>query len=392
MKVCVIGAGISGLSCIHELMKKGIEFNCFEQRDSLGGLWNYSDVENSVYNNCVQNHPRPNMHINQKPIDDSSADYLTHSEYLKYLQQFNSPNIHYGQAVERAHYDVDKQCWQVNVNGVLTAYSHLIVCSGHYSAPEIPALYQAFTGTLIHSKDYKVPEDFANQRVLVVGGGSSGVQIASDLAGIASNVSLSVRTMPFILPRYINNQVLLEFYQTVRDLPEADIIELLKQKGIDQTLFNIPKPEQGLLTGSTIPICDDIFTYAQANKVRFVKSAHDICKNEIHFDDATLSFDAVILATGYQLNFSFFDFPVSYGDNQDFLINKKYPGLYFVGMLQPVGPVPPLLQVQAKVVAKLIDKAEKNTSSSDFSENKSHRILLADYLNHLTEEYQLAGS
>jgi len=389
MKVCVIGAGISGLSCINELASKGIEFDCFEKRDSLGGLWNYSDIDSSIYKNCKQNHPRPNMQINNTPIINSTADYLSHSEYLAYLQQFDSPDIHYGKTVENAEYDQDLQCWKVTVNDNVTMYSHLIVCSGHYTVPKIPSLYNKFRGELMHSKDYKTPEAFSGKRVLVVGGGSSGIQIGSDLVGIASEVTLSVRTMPFILPRYIDNQVLLEFYQSIRDLPEEEIIKVLQQRGVDQTLFNIPKPEQGLLTGSTIPICDDIFKYAKSNKIRFVKSADEINDTKIIFDNSELPFDAVILATGYQLSFPFFDFTVDYSDNKDFLINESHPNLYFIGMLQPVGPVPPLLNIQSKLVAKLINNSGKTESSSQYWKDKSHRILLADYINHLTKEYEL---
>ena len=389
MKVCVIGAGISGLSCINELASKGIEFDCFEKRDSLGGLWNYSDFDSSVYKNCKQNHPRPSMQINDTPIDNSTADYLTHSEYLEYLNQFNSPDIHYGKTVESAVYDKNKQCWAVIVNGNLSEYSHLIVCSGHYTVPQIPSLYNEFTGELIHSKDYKTPEVFVDKRVLVVGGGSSGVQIASDLVGVAREVTLSVRTMPFILPRYINNQILLEFYQSVRHLPELEIVEVLKQQGIDQTLFNIPKPDQGLLTGSTIPICDDVFSYAKSNQINFVKSAESIDGSSVRFGNTKHSFDTVILATGYQLAFPFFDFMVDYADNKDFLINESHPNLYFIGMLQPVGPVPPLLKVQSKLVAKLINRTGKIESSSNHWKDKSHRILLADYISYLTNEYEL---
>lgn len=390
MKVCVIGAGISGLSCIHELASKGIEFDCFEKRDSLGGLWNYSNLDNSVYKNCKQNHPRPSMQINNTPIENSSDDYLSHSEYLSYLQQFNSSDIHYGKTVKHAQYNECKQYWEVTTDGDTFHYSHLIICSGHYSVPKIPSLYRGFTGTLLHSKDYKTPEKFTDQRVLVVGGGSSGVQIASDLAGIANDVTLSVRTMPFILPRYIDNQVLLEFYRSVRHLPEEGIINLLKKNGINQTSFNIPAPEQGLLSGSTIPICDDIFTYAKSKQIRFTKSAHAVNGNNVTFEDTVMSFDSVILATGYDLAFPFFDFSVAYNDNKDFLINQNHPNLFFIGMLQPVGPVPPLLHIQSKLVAKLIHKTVNIDTTFNYWQGKSHRILLADYIAHLEKEYELA--
>lgn len=389
MKVCIIGAGISGLSCLHQLTIHGIEFDCFEKRDSLGGLWNYSETENSVYKNCQQNHPRTKMHINQTAIENSSADYLTHQEYLSYLQQFDSPNIHYNHNVEHAEYDEQKHCWQVKVNGMVKAYSHLVVCSGHYTEPHMPSFYDRFSGELIHSKDYKVPEAFSGERVLVVGGGSSAVQIASDLAGIASEVTLSVKTMPFILPRYIDEQVLLEFYQSVRHLPEDDIVNILQQHGIDQTLFDIPAAEQGLLTGSTLPICDSIFNHTQSKNIKFVKSAQQINGNSMCFDDTELTFDSVILATGYRLAFPFFDFKVDYEDNQDLLINQQHQQLYFIGMAQPVGPVPPLLQIQSEVVAKLINDTTKRKSGSSQWKNTGRRIVLADYIAHLSKEYEL---
>lgn len=389
MKICIIGAGIAGLSCINELAKNNITFDCFEKRNSLGGIWNYSDTEDSVYKNCKQNHPRYSMALNDIPIEHIDKDYLIHTEYLEYLQQFDSPNIHYGCTVQEAKYNSMEQTWFVTVNEEIKRYSHLVVCSGHYVAPYIPGFYKNFTGQLLHSKDYKRPEVFLGKRVLVIGGGSSAVQIASDLVGHAMQVNLSVRSMPYILPRYIDKKILLEFYQNVKHLPECEMINTLKQYGVDQTLFNIRKPEQGLLTGSTVPICDDIFSHVKLNRIKILQAVDTIEDNQISFGNTHLEFDVVILATGYNLNFPFFDFTVNYHDNVDFIINKHQPKLFFIGMVQPVGPVPPLLKTQSKLVSKLIGSNDAILPSSDYWLDKSHRLLLNDYINYIQEHYQL---
>ena len=384
-KVCVIGAGISGLSSMHQLDTHNIDYVCYEKRAQLGGLWNYSENEISVYKNCKQNHPRKYMYINDKYIGNITYDYLTHEEYLDYLKQFNSDKIKYNSTVSNAYYDKSEFLWKIKVNNKIESFSDLVICTGHYTKPNIPEYYQNFTGRLYHSINYKTPEEFKNENVLIIGGGSSAIQIASDLMGSAKRVALSIRSMPYILPRYINNQTLFDFYRSHQHLSESEIVALLYKHKIHQTLFNIPKPNQKILKGKTIPICDDIFSHSKSNKINYLGKVKEIIGDVVQFDNHESKFDTIILATGYILDFDFFDFNIDYSDNLYHVVNKKYPSLYFIGMVQPVGPVPRLLGVQSKLVSKLIN-GEVILNHDDKKNNHiNKRVNLDEYIKNIND-------
>ena len=389
MKVCVIGSGISGLSCIHELILNNIEFDCFEKRNEIGGLWNYSEVYPSVYNSCQQNHPKESMGINDTKIEIGNSDYLTHTEYLSYLQKFKPEKIQFNKSVTSAFFDDELDCWNVVVDRKTIKYTHLIICTGHYSTPKKISISPNFSGDIIHSMDYKTPETFSNKDTLIIGGGSSAIQIACDLAYVAKSVSLLIRNMPFILPRYVENKTLLDFYRSVKHLPEEKIIEILHKHGVKQDEYKIPKPTQGLLTGTTIPISDEIFNLAKEEKIKFFSKINKINGNEITFIKEKKNIDSIILATGYEMKFPYLDFNVSHKDNIDFVINKKHKYLFFVGMLQPIGPIPPLLKVQSKMIIKIIKNKLVDIKGNDFSKANSHRVKLAEYVSHIEKKYKL---
>src|SRR5262249_62081136 len=82
-------------------------------------------------------------------------------------------------------------------------FDHLIICSGHHRDPLLPDYPGTFTGRTLHSREYKRPEPFADECVLVVGGGNSACDIAVDVSRVAESVGLSMREGYYILPKII---------------------------------------------------------------------------------------------------------------------------------------------------------------------------------------------
>ena len=80
-------------------------------------------------------------------------------------------------------------------------FDDLIVCSGHHRDPLMPEYPGTFSGRTLHSREYKRPEPFEDERVLVVGGGNSACDIAVDMSRVARSVSLSMREGYYILPK-----------------------------------------------------------------------------------------------------------------------------------------------------------------------------------------------
>ena len=228
-KVCIIGAGISGLACIDKLKLQNIPYVCFEKRSSLGGLWNYDDTERSVYSSCTQNHLRDNMSICSLSPSEKFNQYMYHKEYLEYLNQFDDENIEYNSDVTSIYYEKDTELWVVCVNGKTHSFKHVVICSGYYSEPKCPDFIASPSMKIscIHSSKYKKPTSYENKNVLIIGAGSSSLQIAEDIGRFAKSVSISYRKMPLLLPRYIDGILLWQFYQKNKSIGEEKLIDLI---------------------------------------------------------------------------------------------------------------------------------------------------------------------
>uniref|UniRef100_A0A8D8XFU7 Flavin-containing monooxygenase n=1 Tax=Cacopsylla melanoneura TaxID=428564 RepID=A0A8D8XFU7_9HEMI len=218
-RVAIIGAGASGLCCAWRFtepkVKAKFKIVVYEQTDRIGGTWVYTPqvgidpetglpIHSSMYENLRTNLPKECMkypgfeygkHLNKQ-------SYLSWSEVLRYLEEFSNHFDlkqyicfhHVVLSVTRRH---DK--WKVRVKDLKIdasfeeEYDVVIVCNGHNSVPNMPT-YEGmglFKGVQIHSHDYRVPEPFRNQNVLVVGFGPSGVDIGIDIERVAKQVYLS---------------------------------------------------------------------------------------------------------------------------------------------------------------------------------------------------------
>jgi cation diffusion facilitator CzcD-associated flavoprotein CzcO len=208
------------------------------------------------------------MSINDIDIQQSNDDYVNHEQYLSYLKQFDCENIAY--EVEVLSAEQLEGGWRITTSQGVEEFAALIVCSGHYVSPNIPADFDKFTCRVIHSCQYKEPSPFRGERVLIVGAGSSAIQIASDLVEVAESIFISTRKMPYVLPRYVNGKTLLSFHREVKDLSESEILAQLKEAGVDQSLYGLPPPQQSLLGSTTLPIGDAIFKQVQNGDVKFI--------------------------------------------------------------------------------------------------------------------------
>jgi cation diffusion facilitator CzcD-associated flavoprotein CzcO len=110
--------------------------------------------------------------------------------------------------------------WSVAVAGPegkrVETFDYLIICSGHHRDPLMPEYPGTFFGRMLHSCEYKRPEPFENQRVLIVGGGNSACDIAVDVARVAASVGISMREGYFILPKVMFGRPVDQVYAKLR--------------------------------------------------------------------------------------------------------------------------------------------------------------------------------
>ncbi|KFK43477.1 hypothetical protein AALP_AA1G130100 [Arabis alpina] len=226
--VAVIGAGASGLVAARELRREGHTVTAFERQKLVGGLWVYNPrvepdllsldpdrttVHSSIYEALRTNLPRECMGFRDFPFvtrpEDESRDsrqYPDHKEVMKYLQDFAKEfeieeMIRFETEVVRVEpVDENNRKWRVRykdsrgVSGE-EIFDAVVVCNGHFTEPRlahVPGL-DSWPGKQIHSHNYRVPDPFKDQVVIVIGNQSSGTDISKDIATMAKEVHIAAK-------------------------------------------------------------------------------------------------------------------------------------------------------------------------------------------------------
>ncbi|XP_041978260.1 senecionine N-oxygenase-like [Aricia agestis] len=217
MRVCVVGAGAAGLCAArHLLCEPGVTVDVLEQSAQVGGTWVYTEtvgyddfglpIHTSMYKSLRTNLPKEIMGFPDFPIPESDKSYLPAKDMLAFLQLYAdkhdvTPHIKFRHHVQLI---IPKpvpsgEVWEVTYKSLETGvletreYDYVFVCNGHYNTPFIPNIpgLKEFQGDVMHSHDYRVPEVFAGKRVLVVGAGPSGMDIALEITAVTPRVVLS---------------------------------------------------------------------------------------------------------------------------------------------------------------------------------------------------------
>lgn len=191
MRLCVIGAGTAGLTAIRHGITFGCDVTAFEQSDKIGGTWVYDEnigknkyginVHSSMYAGLHTNLPKEVMGAPDFPIPPQEKSYISAEDFLNFLNLY-ADNFNIRDRIKFEHQVLRvssaKNSWEVIVKDLkknkyeTLNFDAVLVCNGHYHTPFIPK-YQGsdiFKGQQIHSHDYRCPEPFTNESVLIIGG------------------------------------------------------------------------------------------------------------------------------------------------------------------------------------------------------------------------------
>ncbi|GLH12119.1 Flavin-containing monooxygenase [Gryllus bimaculatus] len=222
--VCVVGAGAAGLCAARQLAARPdvFTFRVYEQADGVGGTWVYTEdigtdcnglrVHSSMYENLRTNILQEIMGFPDFPFPEAKGtSYPKHDVVLKYLEDYAEhfdlkKHVSFRTVVKavRPAGGPSSRTWAVTVysgesrSEETQEFDAVLVCNGHYSTPFWPdvAGLESFEGAVLHSHDYRRPQDFAGQRVVLLGAAASGRDIALDLARHAREVLLCHRGAP----------------------------------------------------------------------------------------------------------------------------------------------------------------------------------------------------
>ncbi len=202
-RVAVVGAGPSGLVTVKELLDEGHTPTCFERADGIGGVFRAGETDGVVWESCRLTSSPLLTSFSDFPAPVDHLMHLTVGEYVDYLARYCDAfalrrHIRFRTTVERVVRNPEGD-WTVRVRDETGTSEHrfdaVALCSGLHQYPHLPHIpgQETYTGTILHSAQYRRPRQVAGKRVLVVGAGESGADIAAEVAANAAETVLSLR-------------------------------------------------------------------------------------------------------------------------------------------------------------------------------------------------------
>ena len=309
-QVVIIGAGSSGLSialCLSDLSQKAV---VLDRGGQVGASWR------TRYDGMQLNTGRKYSHLPKRPYPKGTPIFPTRDDMIAHLEEHSTQRgieLRMNTSVERIVRRKPSGWGIVTPDGIIDA-AHVVVATGYAHAPFLPDWpgEASFGGEVMHSSAYRSPVSFAGKRVAVVGAGSSGMEIAHDLAtGGAAKVWLSVRTPPNVMPRMgsagrSNDVVSRRLFHLPPRLADAISRRARLSAFGDLSEFGLPVPEEGPFTRARrlhvapAVVGPEVIDAVRDGSIEVVRAVTAFEDASVVLTDRTrLDADVVIAATGY---------------------------------------------------------------------------------------------
>lgn len=391
-RIAIIGAGTSGLAMAKALADAGLPFDCLEREDDLGGNWNRRLACSSVCDSTHLISSKEQTEYADFPMPEHWPAYPSHRLVLDYLRAYANrfrltEKIEFGAGVRRLAPHPGGG-WLVRLeSGERRRYARVAIANGHNWDPSWPDFPGGFDGLTLHSGEYKTPEILAGQRVLVVGGGNSGCDIAVESGRHAAATRLSLRRGYHFLPKF--------FHGTPIDVCGERMLRWRLPLWLRRLLAGtacfflqgtragtgLPKPDHRLF--ETHPtINSQLIDSLRHGDLEVRPNVERLLGDRVRFTDGSEEpFDVIVYATGFRLSFPFLDRELLnwVGDERsgrpELFLNVFHPrrdDLFVLGMIQPDSGQWGLVEAQAKLVAAYLVGVEAGAAAAErFRERKA---------------------
>jgi cation diffusion facilitator CzcD-associated flavoprotein CzcO len=371
MTYCVIGAGAAGLAALQGLRDEGFSVDCFERGDRVGGHW-HTDYE------CLHLiTPRDSSGFDGHPMPKGFPLFPSRDQMRDYILGFAAQHglgsqIRFGTAVTELRPIGERGGggWEVATSdGERRTYDGVIVANGHLWDPFVPEYPGRFAGHVVHSGRYRDAGDLHGDRVLVVGAGNSGCDLAVDAAQAGRETHISVRNGLVFQPKTL-------FGRPRSELPLLARLPVRAQERVTRALidvslgaperYGLPAPATRNLHRNRPVVNGQLLHFIHHGRVRVAPGIERFEGHEVRFSDGTTrSFDTIVYATGFKVTLPFLeDVPLRRAQGVPLRVAGMTlpPGperLFFVGLAAPRGPQLPVYSAQTRLVAKFLRAHER---------------------------------
>lgn len=302
--VIVVGAGAAGLATARELARRRIPYRILERGDAPGQTW--ADLYDSLRLHTGRHlSGLPGMRMPRgTPLFPHRSDY---HDYLRSYARRQGIPVETRRDVRSISRIADR--WVVESNGERVTARAIVIATGIVANPLVPAFpgrqeFEAAGGRVQHSCTYRRPDPFAGRRVLVVGVGNSGAEIASELSRADVAVTIAVRSGANVVPLTLAGVPIQYLGTAVRRLPRraqeavVDAVRRISERRRGPPV--LPLPAHGALDG--VPLIGfNLVDEIRAGRVLVRPGIDAFTRNGVRFADGEEeAFDDVILATGFR--------------------------------------------------------------------------------------------
>ncbi len=339
----IIGAGPAGLAAAQRLKASGLNAVIFEKAETVGSVWRRH------YDRLHLHTARAHSGLPGMAIPPAYGRYPSRAQFVDYLEsyaakfelrpRFNTPVS----AIRR-----EDRLWRVEAGAQSASAPIVVVATGWADFPYTPSWpgMSAFAGEIVHSSRYRSGAPYAGKRVLVVGFGNSGAEIALDLCETGADVTLAVRSPVRVVPRDLLGVPIQSFSIAQRFLPTR-VADFLNAPVIRLAIGSLDKlglkraakgPLQMIEEDGRVPVIDiGAIAKIRSGAIKVRDGIERFSPDGVTFvETGAERFDAVILATGFRpdLRALLPDAPGVLDPQGKPLISDRAsgaPGLFFVG-------------------------------------------------------------
>ncbi|HVZ06102.1 NAD(P)/FAD-dependent oxidoreductase [Hyphomicrobium sp.] len=358
----VIGAGPVGLAMAAALKRRGIPFDVVDAGSGVGGNWLHG-----VYRSAHIVSSKKATEYTDYPMPADFPDFPSADQMLSYLTAFANdrgliPHCEFNKSVSAASPEENGR-WTVKfVDGEERIYKGVVVCNGHHWDKRYPELRGTFTGEILHSKDYRDVSQVEGKRVLVIGGGNSGVDMACDAGRFGRSCDISLRSGYWYLPKTFLGRPLTDI--PLWGLPifiQRAILKAIVKLSIgDYRRYGLAWPNHKLFDRHPA-FGTDLLSAIRLGRVKPRPGIDHVDGQTVTFVDGTTGvYDMIIAATGFHASFPFLpEGLVQVKNNVVQVYGGAFPagirGLYLVGWAQARNGfgrlITPLSDLYARMIA-----------------------------------------
>ncbi|QLE54344.1 NAD(P)/FAD-dependent oxidoreductase [Nostoc sp. TCL26-01] len=360
-KHLIIGAGFVGLGMAQALHAANIPYDQVDASDDIGGNWYHG-----VYETAHIISSRKITQFTHFPMPANYPDFPSAQNMRDYLNSF-ADHFDLRRQIQLNHSvsylrPVEKNLWEVTfTHGEQRLYKGVLICNGHHWCKRFPQFQGEFKGEIIHTKDYKHPNQLRGKRVLVIGGGNSACDVAAEAARVGAKCVLSMRESVWFIPK------------TFAGVPVADLIKwwmpewyqrLMTYAIIRMTFgkhedYGLSLPQHQVFAKHPT-LNSEVPYYIKHGRIIPKPAISHLDGEEVEFIDGSReAFDLIVCGTGYYVTYPFLAPELQRVEGAvvkcyagAFL--DDYKGIYYIGWGQARGGVGSLISAYGSLFARYL--------------------------------------